>query len=427
MKLKPPNIDRDEPYLNLIQELAHFGLERVGQHGPIDSLGVPRSELPTWDDIQILTAQLATLPLADNDHVESELIIGKKSRRPLTLKTPLLVADMAFGSMSLESKIALARGAEKAGAAICSGESGFLPEEQQECSRYIFQLGSARWGYAPEKIKQVQALHLKLGQAAKTGTGGHLVGSKVKGRIAEVHGVPEGTTTIAPSKFVDLKEEDDYRYLMNQIRETTDGIPVGFKMSAQHIEKDLAAALRIGADYVILDGRGGATAAAPVFFRDHISVPTIPALSRARRFLDQNDPQKHLTLIITGGLRTPADFVKALALGADGIAVASSAIQAIGCTGERICHTNDCPAGIATQQEHLRARLNVDEAALNLTRFLESSVHLMKVMARACGHSRLDQFNKNNLTSWKKDMAEIAGISFAGAGFFSEQLKRPQG
>ncbi len=169
-------------------------------------------------------------------------------------------------------------------------------------------------------------------------------------------------------------------------------------MSAQHIERDIEFALNASADYIILDGRGGGTGAAPLIFRDNISVPTIPALARARHFLDSRG-RKDISLIITGGVRTPADFIKAMCLGADGIAIANSAMQAIGCVAARICNTNNCPAGIATQQGHLRARLNIDTSAQQLARFLGASVGLMQVMARACGHTHLNQFNADDLTT----------------------------
>jgi glutamate synthase domain-containing protein 2 len=156
-----------------------------------------------------------------------------------------------------------------------------------------------------------------------------------------------------------------------------------------------------------------ARGAAPKIFRDHISVPTIPALARARHYLDKQG-RPDITLIITGGLRTPPDFIKALCLGADGVAIANSAMQAIGCVAARMCNTNNCPAGIATQKPELRAKLNVEKSADQLARFLESSVELMKVMARACGHNQLKNFNTNDLATWKKEMAEISGIEFAG-------------
>jgi glutamate synthase domain-containing protein 2 len=186
-------------------------------------------------------------------------------------------------------------------------------------------------------------------------------------------------------------------------------------LSAQHIEKDIDFALETSVDYIILDGRGGGTGAAPVIFRDNISVPTIPALARARRHLDRCQASG-VTLIITGGIRTPADFIKAMCLGADGIAIANSAMQAIGCVAARICNTNNCPAGIATQQGHLRARLDIDKSARQLARFLRSSVELMQVMARASGHTHLNQFNSDDITTWKKEMADLSGIQYAGVG-----------
>ncbi len=397
----------------MVQELATHGLTRTGDHGPVDSLGVPRDGLPLWDDIQILTAQLKRLPLLDDAIVDTRLVIGPSARKPLALDMPLLIADMAFGAMSAEAKTALAIGAEAVGAGVCSGEGGLLPEEQRACSRYLFQLGPSRFGFSAEALGLVQAMHLKVGQAAKTGTGGYLPGSKVRGRIAELVGHPEGTTVVSPSRFPELNDERDYRRFVDAMRDQSGGIPIGIKMSAQHLEDDLDAALSIGVDYVIVDGRGGGTAAAPLLFRDHIGVPTIAAIGRARRHLDKRG-RRDVTLIATGGLRIPADFVKAMALGADGIALASSAIQAIGCLGIRQCHLDTCPQGIATQREDLRARLDVQRASQNLAQFLTSSVHLMQLLARACGHARLGALNPNDLTSWKHDMATLAGIRYAG-------------
>ena len=197
------------------------------------------------------------------------------------------------------------------------------------------------------------------------------------------------------------------------MREATGGIPIGFKMSAQHIEQDIDFALDVGVDYIILDGRGGATGAAPEIFKSNISVPTIAALARARKHLDGRG-SNDVTLIITGGLRTESDFVKALALGADGIAVANSAIQAIGCLGMRACHTNNCPVGIATQREDLRARLIVEQSAQQLKNYFEATVALMKILARACGHHHFNEFRSEDLTTLKRDVAYLAGISYAG-------------
>ncbi|MGF1468437.1 MAG: glutamate synthase-related protein [Sandaracinaceae bacterium] len=405
----------EEEHNRYIQRLAREGLGKLGHHGRVSAMGVPRQELPSWDDLQILTAQLARRPLADDAPVGTEVTIGPDARRPLRLAIPLMVSDMSFGALSEEAKVALARGAERAGTGICSGEGGMLPEEQAENGRYLYELASGRFGWSLDKVERVQAFHFKAGQGAKTGTGGHLPGTKVMGKIAEVRGLAEGQPAISPARFHDLVTAEDYRRVADEVREVTGGIPIGVKMSAQHIEADLDFALEVGVDYVILDGRGGGTGAAPLVFRDNISVPTMPALARARRHLDRREATG-VSLVITGGLRTESDFLKALALGADAVAIANSAIQAIGCLGMRACHTNNCPVGVATQKPHLRARLDVERSAARLARYLEATVELMTVLARACGHDHLGRMTPDDLTTWDRDVARLSGVAYAGVG-----------
>ena len=403
----------EEPYVAEIHALARDGLSKTGKHGPIAAMGVPRADLPQWEHLQVLTAQLDRLPLLDDEPIDTSTVIGPNAQQPLRLAIPLFVSDMSFGALSLEAKTALARGAEDAGTAICSGEGGMLPEEQQACSRYLLEVASARFGYRDELLDLVQAVHLKLGQGAKTGTGGHLPGRKVTGRIAEVRGLPEGTAAVSPARFPEWTGLADAITMVNHLRESSKGKPVGVKMSAQHIERDIDAALSLGVDYIILDGRGGGTGAAPKLFRDNISVPSMAAVARARRNLDSSGATD-VTLVATGGLRRPADFVKAMALGADAVAVSNSALQSIGCVGMRACHTDNCPVGIATQKPHLRARLPVDLAAERLARFLTTSVELMSILARACGHRRLSDFTSDDLTTWRRDVADLVGVEFAG-------------
>ncbi|MDH3376948.1 MAG: glutamate synthase-related protein [Gammaproteobacteria bacterium] len=404
----------EEPYVKLIRQLANDGLLKTGHHGPTSAMGVPRQQLPHWDDLQFVVAQLHKLPLLDDEAVGTDLIIGPRAAKPLRLKIPLFVSDMSFGALSEEAKVALASGAELAGTGICSGEGGMLPEEQATNSRYFYELASARFGFSWDKLDKVQAFHFKGGQGAKTGTGGHLPGAKVQGKIAEVRGLEVGQTAISPSRFPEWDSLDQFKEFADQVRERTGGIPIGYKLSAQHIEKDIDAALEIGVDYIILDGRGGGTGAAPLIFRDNISVPTIPAVARARRHLDASGAGE-VTLIATGGLRIAADFAKAMALGADGVALSNSALQAIGCLGMRACHTNNCPVGIATQKPGLRSRLIVDQAAQRLARFFDASVQLMSLLARACGHRHLNGFNPEDLTTFNRDMAYLTAVKYAGA------------
>ncbi|MDC0886441.1 glutamate synthase-related protein, partial [Altererythrobacter sp.] len=252
----------EEPLNGLIQQYARDGLSKVGHHGIVGSMGVPRDELPSWDDIQLLAAQLARPPLLDDEPVGTEVVIGPNAQKPLKLKIPLFVSDMSFGALSETAKVALARGAEMAGTGICSGEGGMLPTEQSENSRYFYELASARFGFSWDKLDKVQAFHFKGGQGAKTGTGGHLPGNKVKGKIAEVRNLDEGEPAISPSRFPEWTEVSQIKEFADEVRDRTGGIPIGYKLSAQHIEKDIDAALEVGVDYIILDGRGGGTGAA---------------------------------------------------------------------------------------------------------------------------------------------------------------------
>lgn len=402
-----------EPHVKLIQSLAADGLSKFGHHGPSSAMGVERQNLPGWDDLQVLTAQLARKPLLDDVEVATELTIGPRAKKPLVLDIPLFVSDMSFGALSQEAKVALATGAERAGTGICSGEGGMLPAEQEANSRYFYELASGGFGWSLDKVARCQAFHFKGGQGAKTGTGGHLPGNKVTPEIASVRGLKPGEAAISPATFRELEGPDDFARLADQVREVTGGIPIGFKLSAQRIEDDIDFALAAGADYIILDGRGGGTGSAPTIFRDHISVPTIPALARARRHLDTTG-NSDVTLVITGGLRVPADFAKALALGADGVAVSNSALQAIGCLGMRACHTNNCPVGIATQKPGLRSRLIVEESAKRLENFFRASTDLMRVLARACGHHRLADLAPDDLGAWRREAAELAGVRWSG-------------
>ena len=403
----------EEPFVGLIQGYAEHGLKKTGHHGVVAAMGVPRGELPGWDDIQVLTAQLHRPPLLDDEPIETGVTIGPGAQKPLKLSIPLFVSDMSFGALSREAKIALATGAEMAGTGICSGEGGSLDDERRSNSRYFYELASARFGFSWDKVRESAAFHFKCGQGAKTGTGGHLPGEKVVGEIAKVRGLNPGEDAISPSRFPEWTSPSQFRDFGAEVRERTGGIPVGFKMSAQHIEKDIDAALEAGADYIILDGRGGGTGAAPIIFRDNISVPTIPALARARRHLDASRASS-VTLIATGGLRKPADFVKALALGADAIALSNAPMQAIGCLGMRACNTNNCPVGVATMKEHLRARLDIQISAKRLATFFETSVELMTLLARACGHRSLSDFSIEDLTTADTEMARLSGVAYAG-------------
>lgn len=402
-----------EPYTGYIKELAKNGLKNWGHHGPSASMGVDRNTLPKWENIQFLPAQLSRRPLLDNEKVKTKVVIGPNAKKPLKLDIPLFVSDMSFGSLSKEAKISLAMGAEMAGTGICSGEGGMLPEEQANNSHYFYELASAQFGFSWDKLEKVQAFHFKGGQGAKTGTGGHLPGSKVTKEIAAVRGLEVGQTAISPATFPGFHGVNDFKKFAKKVRKITGGIPIGFKIAASRIEEDIDFALKVGVDYIILDGRGGGTGSAPTILRDNINVPTIPALARARKHLDKRNA-KDVTLVITGGLRIAEDFAKAMMMGADAIAVSNSALQAIGCLGMRACSSNNCPVGIATQKEDLRARLEIEKSAKQLHNFFDATNELIKVIARACGHDHVKKFNQHDLSTFDYDMHRLTGINYAG-------------
>lgn len=402
-----------EPYTQFIKELAQNGLKNYGHHGPSEAMGVDRNTLPKWEDIQFLPAQLASRPLLDKESVRTKVVVGPKAQKPLELDIPLFVSDMSFGALSREAKISLSKGAEMAGTGICSGEGGMLPQEQENNTRYFYELASGKFGFTWEKVMKAQAFHFKGGQGAKTGTGGHLPGNKVTKEIADVRGLKEGETAISPAAFPDLFTAEDFKKVAEEVREKTGGIPIGFKIAASHIEADIDFALNVGVDYIILDGRGGGTGSAPTILRNNINVPTIPALVRARKHLNKVGA-KDVTLVITGGLRVAEDFAKAMMMGADAIAVSNSALQAIGCLGMRACSSNNCPVGIATQKDNLRQRLIIDSSAKQLHNFFSATTDLIKVVARSCGHDDVRKFNFNDLSTLNYEMHKLTGIPYAG-------------
>lgn len=405
--------ENTEPYTRYITELAKNGLKNWGHHGPSAAMGVDRNTLPKWEDIQFLPAQLSRRPLLDHESVGTKTVIGPGAKKPLELDIPLFVSDMSFGALSREAKISLSKGAEMAGTGICSGEGGMLPDEQASNSRYFYELASAQFGFSWDKLEKVQAFHFKGGQGAKTGTGGHLPGNKVSKEIAEVRGLNEGESAISPATFPDFHGVKDFKAFAEKVREVTGGIPVGFKISAARLEDDIDFALEVGVDYIILDGRGGGTGAAPTILRDNINIPTIPALARARKHLDDRGARQ-VSLVITGGLRIAEDFAKAMMMGADAVAVSNSALQAIGCLGMRACNTNNCPVGIATQKENLRSRLIIQSSAKQLHNFFSATTDLMKVVARACGHDDFTKFERSDLSTYNWDMHKLTGIPYAG-------------
>lgn len=366
-----------------------------------------------WDEILICGAQLATLPLNETEPVSTRTVIGPNAAQPLVIDTPVYVSHMSYGALSREVKIALAKGSSAAGTAMCSGEGGILPESLEAAHRYVFEYVPNRYSVTPENLLAVDAVEIKIGQSAKPGLGGHLPGSKVTEEIAAVRGFPAGSDIISPAHFPDITNTDELRAKVEELREATGGKPIGIKVAAGHIEADLEIVLAAGPDFITIDGRAGATGAAPKVVKDATAIPTIFALARARAFLDKAGAEG-VSLVITGGLRTSADAAKALAMGADAVAVASAALMAAGCQQYRICHTGKCPVGITTQDPELRARLKIDLSAERVANYFKATTHELADFARLTGHNDVHQLSIHDLRTTSSEIAKHSPIAHAG-------------
>lgn len=376
----------------------------------IEAMGT-QMNMPSWDDILILGAQLNPMPLDEHADVSLRTVIGKKAEKPMVLDMPVYISHMSFGALSKETKIAMAKGSAAVGTAMCSGEGGILPEEKAAAYKYIFEYVPNQYSVTDENLKSADAIEIKIGQGTKPGMGGHLPGSKVTPEIAKIREKPMGEDVISPSKFPDINSPDDLKDLVNDLRTRSDGRPIGIKIAAGRIKKDLEVCVYAEPDFITIDGRGGATGASPAIIRDSTSVPTIYALYRARRYLDSINSD--IDLVITGGLRVSSDFAKAIAMGADAVAIASAAMVAAACQQYRICGTGMCPVGMATQDEKLRERLHIEAAAKRVENFLSCSANELRTFGRITGNADIHSLSVDDLCTISREISEHTNIPHA--------------
>lgn len=397
-------VDESSRYMEEIHQMAVTGKSIGGSMGT-------RMPMPNWDDILILGAQLNPAPLNEGDFVSTMTVIGKHAKKPMIIENPVYISHMSFGALSKEIKVALAKGSAMAKTAMCSGEGGILPEEKEAAYKYIFEYIPNKYSVTDENLQAADAIEIKIGQGTKPGMGGHLPGEKVTPEIARIRGKNPGEDIQSPSKFEEINTKEDLKEMVTMLRNRSDGRPIGIKIAAGRIERDLEYCVYAEPDFITIDGRGGATGSSPLLLREATSVPTIYALYRARKYLDS--VHSDISLVITGGLRVSADFAKALAMGADAIAIASAGLIAAACQQYRICGSGNCPVGIATQDSELRARMNVEASAQRVANFLNVSLEELKTFARITGHSSVHDLRVDDLVTINREISEYTNIRHA--------------
>ena len=396
------NSDDKEIWMKDIHEMAVTGKS-------ISSAMGTKLPIVSWNDILILGAQLNPMPLLDDEKVNIQTVIGKRAKKPMIIESPVFVTHMSFGALSKESKIALAKGTSMVKTAIGSGEGGILPEERKNAYKYIFEYIPNKYSVTDENLKNSDAIEIKIGQGTKPGMGGHLPGEKVTEEIAKIRGKSVGESIMSPSKFAEINNKEDLKKLVDYLREKSEGRPIGIKIAAGHIEKDLEYICYAKPDFITIDGRGGSTGSSPKFLKDATSIPTIYALHRARKYLDENNID--IDLIITGGLRISSDFAKAIAMGADAIAIGTAAMIAIACQQYRVCNTGMCPVGIGTQREDLRSRLKIDACSQRLANYLNVVNGELKTFARITGKDDIHKLSIDDLVTTNREISEYTNIS----------------
>jgi len=392
--------------------------------------------LPSFDDLVFQPATMTRLPLEGyRESCDTKTVLGDglgKVEKPIELDIPIYIAAMSFGALSANAKAALGRGARKAGTMTCTGEGGMLEEERAENRTLVYQLSPARYMIDLDHIRRADAVEIVVGQGAKPGTGGLLLGMKVSDRVAAMRSLPPGVDQRSTSRHPDFLGADDMTIKIEELREATGyQVPVFVKMGATRPYYDTAVAAKTGADVIVLDGMEGGTGASPEMLLDHTGVPTLAAIPAARRALDDTGMSGKVKLVVAGGIRSGVDVAKAMALGADCVMIGSAAMIALGCNSPRYledyaaigtepgachhCHTGRCPVGVATQDPELSERVDVEAASERVYRFLTAMTMEATLLAKACGKSSVHNLEPEDLRALTLEASAFTGISLVGA------------
>jgi methylamine---glutamate N-methyltransferase subunit C len=389
--------------------------------------------LPSFDDLTFLTCSLTRIPLEGyRERCSTRTVLGTRfAKRPIELDIPIMITGMSWGALSYNAKVALAQGARRAGSSTTTGDGGMLPAEREHARVLVYEVLPSRYGLDIHHLRSADAIELTVGQGAKPGTGGVLLGSKVSPEIAAARELPPGVDQRSPARHPDWLGPDDMIIKIEELREATDWqVPVFVKLGATRVYDDVKLAAKAGADVVVVDGMEGGTAASPEILQDHTGIPTLAAVSEARVALQDLGLYGQVQLIIAGGIKSGADAAKALALGADAVYIGTAALIALNCNRPLYvedyhalgtepyhchhCHTGRCPVGITTQDPELMTRLPIPEAAERVANLLHAMTLEIQMLARACGKADVHDLEPEDLRSLTLEASAITGIPLVG-------------
>jgi len=414
---QPERLIRGVWTVDVVEDIHHKAL--TGKY-TLRGYGTAR-QLPNFDDLVVVPAQLAPPAPLDKyrEACDVTVVIGEgRVSKPLRLQTPIMIAAMSFGATSREFKLACAKAANLVGTAHNSGEGGAIPEEYEYVKPngyYIVQFASGRWGVNLDYLVKADGIEVKIGQGAKPGMGGHLLGEKVTEAISKVRGLPVGTDALSPARFYDALDKDDLKKIVQILRDVVDyEKPIIIKLGPGRIYKDVKIAAEADVDAIAIDGMEGGTGCSPEIAIQHAGIPTIGVLPPAVKALKDAGVYGDIKLILLGGIRNGADVYKALALGADAVAVASAIEVAAGSRACFQCYTGRCPYGITSQDPALRKRLNVDKTAERIANWIHAATEEVKILTMLSGHTSIKELSREDLRAITVDAAAITGVKLIG-------------
>ncbi|CAJ96976.1 Glutamate synthase domain 2 [Cupriavidus necator] len=402
--------------------------------------GGAKRKLPHFDDLLFLGASVSRYPLEGyREKCGTDVVLGTRyAKKPIHLKTPVTIAGMSFGALSAQAKEALGRGATIAGTSTTTGDGGMTPEERGQSQTLVYQYLPSRYGMNPDDLRKADAIEVVIGQGAKPGGGGMLLGQKISARVARMRCLPEGIDQRSACRHPDWTGPDDLEIKILELREITDWEkPIYVKVGATRPYYDVALAVKAGADVVVLDGMQGGTAATQEVFIEHVGIPILAAIRPAVKALQDLGMHRKVQLIVSGGIRNGADVAKALALGADAVAIGTAALVALGDNDPRHAgeyhklgtvpgayddwHEGKDPAGITTQDPELASRLDPVQAGRRLANYLSVMTMEAQIIARACGKSHLHNLEPEDLVALTIEAAAMTQVPLAGTAWVPGQ------